>query len=190
MTNTLSMLWGSSSSAMADYAQQVPYASLALTMDGNQALVVMAYQGGENESRTLWQAKDRATLELRNGTPFASAGFDNELLGIDYATPSSTNSPLAATSLSVQWRDDAGQQHVANAHISTHCEPAAPVQLPLITRTLEACHQRADWQNAGTSVNTLWRDPVTKRIWAGDIQPWPDAQRIAWQVARPWWPQN
>jgi len=190
MADTVSMMWGDSPADMADYARQVPYASLALSMDGNDALVVMAYQSGGTGERTLWQARDQATLELRHGVPFASAGFDNELLGIDYSTPSSADNLLDAHALTVQWRDADGQQHVDSAQIQTQCEPAALLQLPLVTRSLEACHQRVDWLHAGTSDNTLWRDPVTRRIWAGDIEPWPDAQRIAWQVARPWWPQN
>ncbi|WP_168016913.1 YjbF family lipoprotein [Halomonas salinarum] len=180
--DTLSAFFGPSAADISAYAQQVPYASLALSIDGNKTLAIMAYQGNADGSTTLWQAKDRATLALKDGIPYSTAGFDNNLMGLSY-----DRALLDSQRLDAYWQDRDGQLRHARASLTTQCAPASSVSLPLTTLPLQRCTQEWNWHDAGTSINTLWRSAESGRIWAGDIQPWPGAPDISWQVARPWW---
>lgn len=166
----------------AERAETLPYASLAVDTQGNQGLLVMAYQAGENGRDTFWQAADFATLQLRDGRPVATAGFEATLLG-------SWQAPQAAPDryrLHAHWRDRDGREHRDVAMARLECDVPRPVDLPLMSKPLERCIERLRWQGGERSTNVLWRAPDTGRLWAGEVSLWPDGQRLAWRVARPW----
>ncbi|PXX95541.1 hypothetical protein CR157_17900 [Halomonas sp. LBP4] len=181
MGESLVTPWRASDTAAR--AEALPYASLAMTSEGNDALMVMAHRNGDNGRDTYWQAGDRATLHLRDGLPMTSAGFDATLLG---QWREGTDA-AGRYRLHAHWRDDDGAEHRATASVALECDAPGPVALPLTTLSLEPCTERLNWQTGEQTVNRLWRDPTSRRIWAGDITAWPDGQRLRWQVARPWW---
>lgn len=163
-------------------AAALPYASLAVDTQGNQGLLVMAYQAGEHGRDTFWQASDFATLQLRDGRPVSTAGFDANLLG-------SWRSPLEAPDryrLHAHWRDRDGMEHRDVATARLECAAPRPVELPLMEKPLQRCTERLRWSGGDNSTNVLWRAPETGRLWAGDVALWPAGQRMAWRVARPW----
>lgn len=167
----------------AERAEALPYASLVVTSEGNDALMVMAHRSGDNGRDTYWQAGDRATLHLRDGLPMTSAGFDAALLG----QWRDATGDAGRYRLHAHWRDGDGTEHLATANASLECDSPRSLALPLTTLDLERCTERLSWQGGGRTVNRLWRDPVSRRIWAGDVTAWPGGQRLRWQVARPWW---
>jgi hypothetical protein len=164
-------------------AEALPYASLRLTSQGSTSLVVLAYQGGEQGEQTLWQAQDEVTVELRHGRPYRTAGLPADLLS--WHPPRAPEDSRYA--VEAAWRDGDGLTHLARGEARLTCQPAEPLTLPLATLDLQRCEERIAWRGGEQSRNTLWRHPDTGRLWAGDIQPRPAAERIAWQVARPWW---
>ncbi|MCE8015048.1 YjbF family lipoprotein [Halomonas sp. MCCC 1A17488] len=168
----------------AAQAEALPYATLVARTEGNQALLVMAHRTGHNGRDTYWQAGDRATLQLRDGVPASTAGFDALLLG-RWLTAEPGHGHYR---VHVHWRDADGQEWQDMATASLTCEAAQPVDLPLTRLTLERCTERLDWQGSNThSRGVYWREPGSLRIWGGDMALWPDGPRLRWQVARPWW---
>lgn len=182
---TLQDALGDGEATHRERARELPFASLVAEMEGNRSLLVLAYHNGEaGGDTTLWQARDRATLTLDQGWPASTAGFTSNLLSLNYASPPQEGSHYRVRA---HWEDAEGFDHLAIGQATLACHAPAPLELPLIELELERCDERVEWQDAGTSHNTLWRHPVSKRIWAGELEPWPDAQTIEWQVARPWW---
>lgn len=181
---TLEDAWSGSSDVHSEQARQLPYASLLTRMEGNQSLLVLAYHNDEaGGDTTLWQARDRATLALEAGRPTSTAGFDANLLSLSYGAPAKGG----AYRVRAHWEDRHGIDHLATGQAALTCQAPAPIELPLLELSLERCEERVDWQGAGASHNTLWRHPDTRRVWAGEVEPWPGAPSIEWQVARPWW---
>ncbi|WP_157955129.1 YjbF family lipoprotein [Halomonas denitrificans] len=166
----------------AERAAALPYASLAVDTQGNRGLLVMAYQAGENGRDTFWQAADFATLQLRDGRPVATDGFEATLLG-SWLVPLA---PPYRYRLHAHWQDRDGREHRDVAMARLECDGPRPVELPLMRKPLERCVERLRWQGGERGTNVLWRDPDTGRLWAGEISLWPDGQRLAWRVARPW----
>ncbi|MCE9662478.1 YjbF family lipoprotein [Halomonas sp. M5N1S17] len=168
---------------LSSQAAALPYASLAVKSEGNEALMVMAHSAGERGRDTFWQAGDYATLHLRDGIPMSTMGFERTLLGrwID-GEPGSDHYLVHA-----HWQDAAGQEYQDVATASLTCETAQSMDLPLTVLALERCVERLEWQGGTRSRGELWREPVSLRIWGGDMALWPDGQRVTWQVARPWW---
>lgn len=182
---TLQDALGEGEAAHRERARELPYASLVARMEGNRALLVLAYHTGEaGGDNTLWQARDRATLTLEQGWPASTAGFTSNLLSLRYSSPPQEGSRYR---VQAHWEDADGLDHLAIGQATLTCHAPAPLELPLVELELERCEERVDWQGAGTSHNTLWRHPLSERIWAGELEPWPDAPPIEWQVARPWW---
>lgn len=181
---TLQDAWSGSSEVHREQARELPYASLLTRMEGNQSLLVLAYHNGEaGGDTTLWQARDRATLTLEKGRPTSTAGFDANLLSLNYGASGKDG----AYRVRAHWEDSNGVDHLAIGQATLICQAPETVELPLVKLALERCVERVDWQGAGTSHNTLWRHPDTRRTWAGEVHPWPGAPSIEWQVARPWW---
>lgn len=168
---------------LSAHAAALPYASLAAGMNGNRALMVMAYQVG---SDTLWQAQDHATLQLRQGFPYSTAGFDAELLSLTYPSAEQWASDDVHP-VSSHWRTADGNEHYLSGRVSRRCDATQAQELPLATLDLQRCEERVEWSNGDSSRNITWLDPSDQRLWAGNIQAWPGASRIEWQVARPWW---
>ncbi len=170
-----------------DFAQQaeaLPYASLVVESEGNQALMIMAHRTGERGRDTYWQAGDYTTLHLRDGLPASTAGFEEVLLG----RWTRRHERESRYRVHAHWRDADGQERQDIATATLSCEEARPVALPLIERTLQRCIERLDWQESDThSRGTFWREPGNWRIWGGDMALWPGGHRLRWQVARPWW---
>ncbi|WP_161629075.1 YjbF family lipoprotein [Litchfieldella anticariensis] len=179
----LALLPGQSEELSA-HAEALPYASLTAGMNGNEALMVMAYQVGTD---TMWQAQDRATLQLRQGFPYSTAGFDAELLSLTYPSTEQWAASDSGHPVSSHWRDSDGNEHYLSGQVSRRCEAAQAEELPLATLELQRCEERVEWSNGDSSRNITWRDPNDQRLWAGDIEAWPGAARLEWQVARPWW---
>lgn len=190
---TLEDAWGGSLEVHREQARKLPYASLLVNAYGNQSLLVLAYQAGEpDDATTLWQARDQGTLTLTGGRLFSTAGFGQDLLSLTRDRIDSTGETSAATAggryrVISHWQEADGADHRAQGLASWQCHTPESVSLPLTTLVLERCEETVDWQRAGVSHNTLWRDPETQRPWAGTETPWPGADPIAWQVARPWW---
>ncbi|PMR75023.1 YjbF family lipoprotein [Billgrantia endophytica] len=168
---------------LAAQAAELPYASLAVNSEGNQALMVMAHRTGEKGRDTFWQAGDYATLHLRDGLPMSSMGFHETLLG-RWLENDAKNDTYR---VHAHWRDRSGQEHLDVAMATLTCEAARPVDLPLTTARLERCTERLEWQSGLRSKGELWRDPASLRIWGGNMTLWPRGHRLKWQVARPWW---
>ncbi len=166
---------------VAARADALPYASLRVDTQGNEGLLVMAYQQGERGRDTFWQAADYATLHLRDGRPAATAGFEANLLG-QWRTPASSE----RYRLHVRWRDAQGQEHRRVASARLACDAPRPLDLPLMRKTLERCTEHLTWHGGGHDANVFWRAPDSERIWAGEVTLWPQGQRLSWQVARPW----
>lgn len=179
---SLAGLWGPPASHHREQAEALPYASLLLNMEGNTALVVLAYAGGEADAITLWQARDGATLELREGRPYRTAGFDTTLLFW-----SASPAQRAEYQVESAWRDAHGLMHLAQGQARLTCEPPNNVELPLTTLPLIRCVEAVRWSDGTRSRNLLWQDEASGRLWAGEVAPWPGADPIRWQVARPWW---
>ncbi|WP_104203652.1 YjbF family lipoprotein [Billgrantia saliphila] len=169
---------------LAQQAEALPYASLVVESEGNQALMIMAHRTGERGRDTYWQAGDYTTLQLRDGLPASTAGFEEVLLG-RWSTRYETESRYR---VHAHWQDASGQEHQDVAVATLSCEAARPVDLPLIELALQRCTERLDWEESNThSRGMFWREPGSLRIWGGDMTLWPDGHRLQWQVARPWW---
>ncbi|WP_192034478.1 YjbF family lipoprotein [Halomonas sp. YLGW01] len=182
MSDTLGIYLGPDETDLSAQAGALPHASIAVDVRGNRGLLVMAYQGGAQGEHTYWQAGDEATLAFSNGRPFATAGLEENLLSYRFTMDQPTPSVVE-----VHWQDAQGLDHHARGIRTASCSSPAPFELPLTTLSLERCHEHIEWDRGASSENTLWRLPSTGHIWAGDVQPWPDAEPIRWQVARPWW---
>ncbi|WP_458527196.1 YjbF family lipoprotein [Onishia taeanensis] len=182
MGDTLGLLWGPGEADLAEQASAIPYASISVDVRGNRGLLIMAYRGGARGEHTFWQAGDEATLAFLEGRPFATAGLEENLLS--YKLLSAEAAPAI---VEVHWQDERGLDHHARGQRSVSCSSPAPLELPLTALSLERCEEHIEWNNGSRSHNTLWRHPSTGRVWAGDVAPWPDADPIQWQVARPWW---
>jgi hypothetical protein len=164
-------------------ADSLPYASLVVKTEGNEALMVMAHGTGEEGRDTFWQAGDYATLHLRDGIPMSTMGFEQTLLGRWVETEPGSEHYL----VHAHWQDGAGQEYQDVATATLTCETARSTDLPLTVLTLERCIERLEWQDGARSKGELWREPGSWRIWGGDLSLWPGGQRVEWQVARPWW---
>jgi hypothetical protein len=77
--------------------------------------------------------------------------------------------------------------HSLRAEGQLSCGPAEQRELPLATLALEPCALTLDWQDGSTTQGTLWRDPDSFHLWAGEEQAWPEGPTIRWEVARQWW---
>jgi hypothetical protein len=63
---------------------------------------------------------------------------------------------------------------------------------PLGDQTVVQCEENILWQDSSRSVNRYAVAAVidanaAPRIWAADVQPWPDSHHWSWEVARGWW---
>lgn len=179
---------------VATDAERIPYASLEVSTGGNQSLMVMAYRRG---SDTYWQARDRATVVLREGRLDATSGFEQDLLGVKVeGQEASAELPWqnAATTpqryrLTAQWQQQDSVRHSAVGAATLQCDTATQtVALSLTTRMLQRCIETVDWGRDGRTRNVFWRDPGDMRIWAATETPRPGGERFEWRIARPWWP--
>ncbi|WP_157959100.1 YjbF family lipoprotein [Salinicola endophyticus] len=176
---------------VATQAAALPYASLALEVDGHGGLLVLASQRG---ATTYWQFRDGATLALEDGYPVNSAGLRNELLGTRILSAEGTPPPYpwrqpgSETHYRIerQWQDAEGALHQDSARAQLSCAAPTSVDLPLTRRRLARCQETLHWAGGATTEATLWRDPEDRRLWAYAGQPWPGAPTLTWQIARPW----
>ena len=180
-------------------AAEVPYASLSVRLGSLRGLMVMGAHAGAN---TWWPGAEGSSLALYGGGLYAASGMEQDLLATRYypAAGRDADNPRPAPA-HFPWRQDTPHEfHVVRdvrsaagamvRHEGTarlECEPATAHELPLGERELESCTQQVRWADGSRTRAELWRDPDTRHLWAFDGQPWPDAPRVAWQVARHWW---
>ncbi|WP_141103667.1 YjbF family lipoprotein [Cobetia sp. QF-1] len=91
-----------------------------------------------------------------------------------------------------RWRRMDGSEGYALGRAEWQCAPARPVALPLGTQSLAECQEKIHWQNGKVSTNHYGvadsnDDSLPARVWTADVQPWPNAPRWSWEVARGWW---
>lgn len=166
-------------------AAELPYASLIVRLGNVQGLLVMGAQAGDS---TLWPSAQGTTLELHHGGLQSFSGPDVALLGTTYApqAPWRLSSPAHFT-LSRHWRNDDGFIQRGEAEGVMRCSGLEAIDLPLGERVLERCEVSLSWASGATTEARWWRDPDSRRLWALEEQPWPEAPTLRWQVARYWW---
>ncbi|MDY7116692.1 hypothetical protein RAN53_10040 [Halomonas sp. SSL-5] len=184
LASSLAALWPDTQAA-EHRAAELPYASLIARLGNAQGLLVMGTQAGDI---TLWPSAQGGTLELHDGGLQSFSGGDVALLGTAYApqSPWHESSPARFT-LTRHWRDAEGFVQRGEAEGVMRCEAPGPVRLPLGERVLERCEVSLAWASGASSEASWWRDPDSRRLWALEEQPWPDALTLRWQVARHWW---
>ena len=185
--------------AVNDQAAEIPYASLSVRLGSMRGLMVMGAQAGDH---TWWPGAEGTSLSLYGGGLYAASGMEEELLATRYppAAGRDTGNPHPEPAHH-PWRRDTPHEFRVVRDVRTaagavvrhegtawlECGPATPHELPLGARMLEACTQQVHWADGSRTRAELWRDPETRHLWAFDGQAWPDAPRVAWQVARHWW---
>lgn len=181
--------------AVNEQAAQIPYASLSVRLDSMRGLMVMGAQAGDH---TWWPGAEGTALALLGGGLYAASGMEDELLATRYRAG---DSRTGDTHPYYPWHQDTPQEfrivrevRTASGAVARHegharleCDEATETELPLGARTLEKCTQQTTWADGSRTRASLWRAPDTRQLWAFDGQPWPDAPRVAWQVARHWW---
>lgn len=185
---------------VSDYASQLPYASLDISINGRGGLIVLAEYSG---AQAYFQASSRETIVLRHGYLVQTAGLDanllmTRLLGDEEATATTADymppwqraeagQPMTYT-VQRQWRDEDGVLHAGTAAATLKCdEQAIPVELPLATVDLQRCDETLVWADGAETHSVLWRDPQERMLWRVSTVPWPGGPEVAWRVARPWW---
>ncbi|ERS91443.1 YjbF family lipoprotein [Halomonas sp. PBN3] len=172
---------------LAGQAAEIPFASLVLDAGDRRGLVVL---GAEAAGETYWPAGDGGLVTLRHEGLHATAGLPADLLDSDYRGPG--EAPWRAASpaefaVTRTWQDADGLPRRLSARGRLRCEAAQPVELPLATLALERCAMTLRWENGATTAGVLWREPHSRRLWAGEEQAWPEGPTIRWEVARQWW---
>ncbi|MBF8223916.1 YjbF family lipoprotein [Halomonas sp. 328] len=188
MSASLQALWGSDG-ADAERAEALPHASLLVQAGDIRGLMVMGFRVGQ---QSYWPSADGLTLELSGDGLFAVDGLEQTLLATHYTGLAAASLPWHGQDardyrVIRHWIDAQGQMQRGEAQARLHCGRLETRHLPLGERQLQRCHETLTWADGRTSRTRLWRDPVDHALWEVDGQPWPDAPRIAWRVARPWW---
>ena len=174
----------------AERAAEIPFASLSINTGKRSGLVVL---GASSEPDTFWPMGHHGLVSLRHDGLQATAGLDEDLLDTRYrhggqdALPPWQQQTPGSFDLTRTWQDAQGLMHSLRAEGQLSCGPAEQRELPLATLALEPCALTLDWQDGSTTQGTLWRDPDSFHLWAGEEQAWPEGPTIRWEVARQWW---
>ena len=174
----------------AERAAEIPFASLSIDTGERSGLVVL---GASSEPDTFWPMGHHGLVSLRHDGLQATAGLDEDLLDTRYrhggqgTLPPWQQQTPDPFELTRTWQDTEGLMHRLSARGRLVCGPAQQRELPLATLALEPCALTLDWQDGSTTQGTLWRDPASFHLWAGEEQAWPDGPTIRWEVARQWW---
>ncbi|WP_110599500.1 YjbF family lipoprotein [Salinicola lusitanus] len=184
---------GSASGDVSDQAAATSYASLDFHVEGHGGLVILASQVRD---MTYWQFRDSATVALKDGYLHSSAGLEQNLIDTSITgeegeivdeSPWRGSSSSIAYRLTREWQTADGDLHHGQATALLDCDAApSQVELPLMSRALQVCHETVNWEDGNVTHGTLWRAPEDGRLWAVETQPWPGAPIFDWQVARPW----
>lgn len=174
---------------LAARAAEITFASLVLDAGDRRGLVVL---GAEAAGETYWPAGHGGLITLRHEGLHATAGLPADLLDTDYRGLAQAEVPwreAAADGFTVTrtWQDVEGLPRRMSARGTLHCDTAQPLELPLATLNLEPCEMTLRWENGATTEGQIWREPRSRRLWAGEEQAWPDGPTIRWKVARQWW---
>ena len=176
--------------ALAERAAEIPFASLALDAEDRSGLVVL---GALAEPESYWPTGNRGLVTLRHEGLHATAGLAADLLDTRYSLPEGdVEAPWrleapAPFTLTRTWQHEDGLTVQMSASGTLSCDSPAPRELPLAILTLEPCEMRLSWEKGQRTQATLWRDPESRRLWAGEEQAWPGGPTLGWEVARPWW---
>jgi hypothetical protein len=178
----------------AERATALPYASLVLDTGDRRGLVVMGAQAGDT---SLWPTGNRGLITLHQEGLQATAGLPRDLLDTRYwptGGDASTSSyvPWRETApetfrMERSWQETGGAVARLSAEGRLECLALEPRELTLASLGLERCEQHLTWDDGRVTTATLWREPVSRRLWAVAETAWPGGPRIAWEVARPWW---
>jgi hypothetical protein len=174
----------------AERAAEIPFASLSINTGKRSGLVVL---GAISEPDTFWPTGNNGLISLRHDGLQATAGLSEDLLDTRYprggqdALPPWQQQTPGSFDLTRTWQDAQGLMHSLRAEGQLSCGPAEQRELPLATLALEPCALTLDWQDGSTTQGTLWRDPDSFHLWAGEEQAWPEGPTIRWEVARQWW---
>ncbi|MDO6670829.1 hypothetical protein [Cobetia amphilecti] len=163
-----------------------------------------ARQPSSTTELARFETADHAFVRLENGWLSGTAGFDTDLLDmrrdVSLATLMSALDRGETTPSYVihsRWQRADGIEGYAQGQASWQCAAPAVQALPLGDQTVAQCEENILWQDGSRSVNryavaTVNNPPATDanaapRIWAADVQPWPDSHYWSWEVARGWW---
>ena len=180
-----------SDEALSQRAQQIPYASIDLHVNGTGGLMVLTERAGR---LTYWQTGQKQTLVFRNGRLDQTTGLPTDLVfSRDSADWAAADAPVASareTNYEVTriWQTDTGADQALAGRATLDCdERSSPKELPLVTLPLQRCSEVVQWRDGAQTASLYWRDMNTGRIWAAESVPWPGGPKIDWQVVRPWW---
>lgn len=205
--DTVGGLLPGADSSVAERAEALSFASLALDTGDTQGLAVLGILSGET---SYWPTGANGLVSLHQGGLHATAGLSEDLLHTRYSpleapdhddASGPTEGPTDGTTGYVPWQDATprpfrltrlwrtadGQVAGGEARGSLTCGPVEPRELPLATLSLQRCDQRLQWHDGSVTRGTLWRDAETHRLWDVSERPWPGAATFEWRVARPWW---
>lgn len=173
----------------SERAAEIPYASLIVDAGDRQGLIVL---GAQANAETYWPTGNSGLITLRHEGLHVTVGLIADLLDTHYSGLAEVEVPWRAEApvsfaVTRAWQDAEGLPRRLSAQGNLHCGPAQPYELPLATLTLEPCEMTLRWENGATTEGQLWREPQSRRLWAGEEQPWPDGPTIRWEVARQWW---
>ena len=174
---------------LAARAAEIPFASLSLDAGDRRGLVVL---GAQANAETYWPTGNVGLVTLRHEGLHVTAGLAADLLDTHYRGLTEGDVPWREASpaefaITRTWQDAEGLPRRMSARGSLHCDAAQPFELPLATLNLEACEMTLRWENGAPTEGQLWREPQSRRLWAGEEQAWPDGPTIRWEVARQWW---
>lgn len=180
-----------SDEALAKRAQQIPYASIDLHVNGTGGLLLLTEQAGR---LTYWQSGQKQTLMFSNGRLRQTTGLPANLVfsraSLDWAdadspAPTARNPEYEVTRI---WQTETGMNRALAGSATLDCaQRSSPVELPLVTLPLQRCREVVQWRDGSQTASLYWRDMDNGRIWAAESVPWPGGPKIDWQVARPWW---
>jgi len=163
-----------------------------------------ARQPSSTTELARFETADHAFVRLENGWLSGTAGFDTDLLDMRREVTLTTlmsaldrGETTPSYMIHSRWQRADGIEGYAQGQASWQCAPPSVQALPLGDQTVAQCKENILWQDGSRSVNryavaTVNDPPATDanaapRIWAADVQPWPDSHYWSWEVARGWW---
>ncbi|MEP4558917.1 hypothetical protein [Cobetia amphilecti] len=158
-----------------------------------------ARQPSSTTELARFETADQAFVRLENGWLSGTAGFVTDLLDMRRDVLLTTlmsaldrGESTPSYVIHSRWQRADGIEGYAQGQASWQCAPPSVQALPLGDQTVAQCEENILWQDGSRSVNRYAIAPSTDanaapRIWAADVQPWPDSHYWSWEVARGWW---
>ena len=146
-----------------------------------------------------FETADHAFVRLENGWLTGTAGFGSDLLDMHRETRLTTlmsalaaGEPAPGYHVRTRWQRADGTEGYAQGRANWSCASPSVQPLPLGEQHVARCEESIHWSDGTLSVNHYAVAPAmapdaSPRIWAAEVQAWPDSPLWRWEVARAWW---